>query len=365
VEIQSVHVLPRQALLELDVAERQWPAAVRWLSAPALRAIAAHAGRRTIRRSAETGCGVTTLLLSHLSQNHTVFALDVGQSVSGVRNSPLLRPGVTTFVEGPSQQTLPGFRFDAKLQLTLIDGPHAYPFPDLEYYYLYPQLEPGALLVLDDIHIQSIHNLFKFLSSDPMFHLDATVRTTALFTRTDAPTFDPRGDCWEKQGYNRRTLWRYDWRSRLGQAIPRSLRHSVTKLKATGAYAHSETLVNINAPNSGGRVGAFGKICGTATMPDHGHLWVLVHRKDVPGWWPQGGGPVEVSSNNWTIDANYGEPSDGGHPFEIAAAAVSSVVHERWLQWVHSVKETGMCPPVQLPSGHALLSVSYRTVTRH
>jgi hypothetical protein len=220
------------------------------VSVPALREIAAHAGRRTILRSAETGCGATTLLLSHLSRNHTVFALDVGDSVSSVRNSPLLRPGVTTFVDGPSQQTLPNFRFGDKLQLALIDGPHAYPFPDLEYYYLYPQLEPGALLVLDDIQIRSIHNLFDFLRGDAMFRLDAVVRTTALFTRTDAPTFDPLSDCWEQQGYNRRTLWRYDWRSRLGRTIPRSLRPSLTK--------RSKTLVEIVAPNPGSRVGASG-----------------------------------------------------------------------------------------------------------
>jgi len=325
------------------------------VSVPALRAIAAHAGRRTILRSAETGCGATTLLLSHLSRNHTVFALDVGDSVSSVRNSPLLRPGVTTFVEGPSQQTLPNFPFGDKLQLALIDGPHAYPFPDLEYYYLYPQLEPGALLVLDDIQIRSIHNLFDFLRGDAMFRLDAVVRTTALFTRTDAPTFDPLSDCWEQQGYNRRTLWRYDWRSRLGRTIPRSLRQSLTR---------SKTLVEIIAPNPGSRVGASGNVCGTATVPDDGHLWVLVHRKDVFGWWPQGGGSVEVSGTSWSVEVRYGEPGDGGHPFEIAAAVVSRAIHERWLQWVDTAAVTGMCPPVPLPSGPGLLSISYRTVQR-
>ena len=52
------------------------------VSPSALRAIAKHARQRTILHSAETGCGATTLLLSHLSQNHTVFTLDVGASVS-------------------------------------------------------------------------------------------------------------------------------------------------------------------------------------------------------------------------------------------------------------------------------------------
>ena len=60
------------------------------LSGDALGAIARHAGRRRIRRSVETGCGASTLLLSHLSEHHTVFALDFGGSVANVRRSPLL-----------------------------------------------------------------------------------------------------------------------------------------------------------------------------------------------------------------------------------------------------------------------------------
>jgi len=184
------------------------------VSSEALAAIARHAGARQIRRSVETGCGATTLLLSHLSERHTVFTLDVGESVANVRQSPMLRPGVVDFIEGPSQRTLPQYVFAEKLQLAILDGPHAYPFPDLEYYFLYPHLEENALLILDDIHIPTIHNLFDFLRADAMFRFDEVVRTTAFFTRTAAPTFDPLGDGWGHQAFNRRTLLRYDWRSR-------------------------------------------------------------------------------------------------------------------------------------------------------
>jgi hypothetical protein len=193
------------------------------LSAHALSAIARHASTRRIQHSAETGCGATTLLLSHMSENHTVFALDIGDSLSSVRRSALLRPEVVTFIEGPSQRTLPKHHFSEKLQLALIDGPHAYPFPDLEYYFLYPHLDRGALLILDDIQIRSIHNLFDFLRSDGMFRLDEVVRSTAFFTRTDASTFDPMGDGWPQQAYNARTLTRYDWRWKVKSALPRSL----------------------------------------------------------------------------------------------------------------------------------------------
>lgn len=334
------------------------------LSAEALSAMAKHASNRPIGYSAETGCGATTLLLSHLSKNHTVFALDVGSSVSSVRCSPLLQPGVVTFIEGPSQQTVPLFRFSHKLQLALIDGPHAYPFPDLEYYYLYPHLDTGALLILDDIQIRSVHNLFEFLCSDSMFQLEEVVRTTAFFTRTDKPTFDPIGGGWQRQNYNSRTLLRYDWRSRLNRAFPRSLKRRLDALMTSTLAARHGSLIEIRTPRRGERVGPSGLVEGRATLLDDCHVWVLVHRKDIDGWWPQGGDATRVSGNSWSAQVKYGDADDGGYKFEIAAVIVGRVIHERWMQWVRSVEATGAYPPVQLPKGEALIAASYRTVTK-
>ena len=170
----------------------------------ALAALAQHLSKRTIKHSAETGSGASTLLFSHSSENHTVFSIDSGGgSVVNVKASPLLRGERVNWIEGPTQLTLPTYRFQHKLQAALIDGPHAYPFPDLEYYYLYQHLEPGALLIVDDIQIPTIHNLFDFLRRDSMFVLDDVVDTTAFFTRTDAPTFSPIGDSWWEQEYNK------------------------------------------------------------------------------------------------------------------------------------------------------------------
>jgi hypothetical protein len=326
------------------------------LSAAALRAIASHAAGRTIRHSVETGCGATTLLLSHLSGNHTAFALDVGGSVASVRTSPLLRPDVVKFVEGPSQRTLPAFQFEHKLQFALIDGPHAYPFPDLEYYYLYPHLETGALLVIDDIQIPGIHHLFDFLRADGMFRLEEVVRTTAFFTRTDAPIFDPYGDGWGQQRYNRRTLWRYDWRARL--------RHIAGYTKSSGVAAARGNLVRIHAPASGELLGESGSVSGAATIPAGAHLWILVHRRDIAGWWPQAGAPVSVSDGHWSVEVKYGDPQDSGHAFEIAAVVVTEDVNERWQHWVRSVTQTGVYPPVQLPSDNTILALDRRTVKR-
>jgi Methyltransferase domain len=172
-----------------------------------LGAIFRHASGRSLERSVETGCGASTLLLSHLSRHHTVFAIDAGTgSVRSVQSSALLRREAVTFVEGPTQLTLPAHTFTGGLQLALIDGPHGYPFPDLEYYYLYQHLDRGAVLIIDDIHIPTITNLFDFLCADEMFAVEEVVETTAFFRRTDAATFSPIGDHWWTQGYNRRAF---------------------------------------------------------------------------------------------------------------------------------------------------------------
>ena len=83
-----------------------------------------------IHHSAETGSGKTTLLFSHLSTNHQVFALDCGDSVTRVKTSCLFNNSNVTCIERPSQLTLPLHVF--RDQIAVIDGPHGYPFPDLD-----------------------------------------------------------------------------------------------------------------------------------------------------------------------------------------------------------------------------------------
>src|SRR6476620_10347540 len=157
---------------------------------------------RSIRESVETGAGKSTLLFSHLSQHHTVFALNEGDSLSMPLNSSLLRKEVITVIEGPSQRTLPEHEFK-RLQLALIDGPHAYPFPELEYYYIYPHLDAGALLIIDDVDIPTINNMYRILRADRMYREIDLVGKTAFLERTDAPLLDPVAGWWALQAYNK------------------------------------------------------------------------------------------------------------------------------------------------------------------
>lgn len=157
-----------------------------------------------VKVSVESGCGLTTLVLSHLSASHTSFTVDAGDSLQNTRDHELFNRSGTEFVIGPTQVTLPQHQFTQPIDFALIDGPHAYPFPDLEYFYFYPHLRTGGLLVIDDIHIPTITNMYNVLNDDDMWLHLGDVETTAFFERTDAPTLYPHGDGWPQQKYNRR-----------------------------------------------------------------------------------------------------------------------------------------------------------------
>jgi hypothetical protein len=171
-----------------------------------LRTINEHLRHSPPHRSLETGCGRTTLLLSRLSGHHTVFCVED----SGNRQiAAATAPGSTIeWVYGPSQKTLPQYSFAAPIDFALIDGPHAYPFPELEYFYIYPHLAEGAWLLIDDIQIPTIHNLFSFLKEDRMFDYVTRSGDTAFFRRTAAPLFSPFEDNWWLQQYNTNHLYR-------------------------------------------------------------------------------------------------------------------------------------------------------------
>jgi hypothetical protein len=89
-------------------------------------------------------------------------------------------------------------------------------------------LSENGLLIVDDIDIPTIHNLYRFLKKDAMFDLVEVVHTTAFFRRTAAPTFDPLADGWWNQSFNRRKKI-VDWHpvSIAAALVPRSVRKAL------------------------------------------------------------------------------------------------------------------------------------------
>jgi precorrin-6B methylase 2 len=184
-------------------------------------ALQAIAKRAPFRLSVETGCGGSTIVLSHSSQRHIAFAIEgENRTITSLRQGQDLQAGNVTFVEGETKRTLPGYRFDGEIDLVLLDGPHAYPLPQIEFAYLFPALRVGGWLILDDIQIPSVYELFRFLDRESTVVLEEVVVRTAFFRRTGRDDYGPDG--WLRQGLNRHTILRYSWKDRLRKLLGRS-----------------------------------------------------------------------------------------------------------------------------------------------
>ncbi len=157
-------------------------------------------------RSVETGCGASTIVFAQQSAYHTVYCYDdrseTGSSVSYAQNFPGFRHDRVNWVYGPTQRTIFKEPLTQLVDLVLIDGPHGYPFPELEYFAFYTWLKPGGILIVDDIHIPTINNLYRFLLQDDSFRSHGVARTTAYFERAHSPAFNMEGDDWWLQRYN-------------------------------------------------------------------------------------------------------------------------------------------------------------------
>jgi precorrin-6B methylase 2 len=170
--------------------------------------------RGPFRCSAETGCGGSTIVLSHASEHHIAFAIEgKDRTITDLRKHSDLRTENVEFVEGETKDTLPGCRFEAQLDFVLLDGPHAYPLPQIEFAYLFPSIKLGGWLVLDDIQIPSVYELFHFLKRESSVLLEEVVLRTAFFRRIKVVECGPDG--WALQGMNRHTILRYSWGDRL------------------------------------------------------------------------------------------------------------------------------------------------------
>ena len=130
--------------------------------------------------------------------------------------------------------------------------------------------------MVDDIHIRSVHNFFEFLRHDAMFELEEVAHTTAFFTRTQAPVFDPLGDSWWTQRYNAKPLLRYTWKERFKTSIPDAVFERLSRFRRRTKAG--ECAIEIHSPRENEVVGKAGVPEGSASLTPGAHLWILVRR---------------------------------------------------------------------------------------
>jgi hypothetical protein len=175
----------------------------RWDASPGtLRAIQqwVHDGDRTL----ETGCGASTVIFAAQGAHHTAISLhaDEHQRVRDYLKQIGVDDNRLVFVVGSSDTVLPKLCTDRFLDVGIIDGAHAFPYPTVDWHYMTRALKIGGRIVLDDIQIRSVAYLFRYMRSDPDWRLDAVLdEKAAAFTLRHEP---PTGEYWALQPLNKR-----------------------------------------------------------------------------------------------------------------------------------------------------------------
>jgi hypothetical protein len=174
----------------------------RWDSLPGtLRAIKefVRPGDRTL----ETGVGASTVVFASGGAVHTAISpsADEHERVSAYCRSIGVDDSNVTFVVGCSDDVLPTYPAERVLDAAFIDGAHSFPYPAIDWYYVFRSLKIGGRLLLDDIPVPAVASVFHFMQSEPNWRLDSIHdQRTALFTLVS----EAAPEDWTLQPFNRR-----------------------------------------------------------------------------------------------------------------------------------------------------------------
>jgi predicted O-methyltransferase YrrM len=123
-------------------------------------------------KTLETGAGLSTLVFALKMSTHIAITPNANE-VEAIReyaSKNQISLSRVDFVIEPSDSYLPRCaRHD--LDLVLIDGKHAFPWPIVDWYYTAEMLREGGTLILDDAELASVALLKDFMNEDPHWEL--------------------------------------------------------------------------------------------------------------------------------------------------------------------------------------------------
>lgn len=135
-------------------------------------------------KTLETGIGISTLMFALKETRHIAitpvksevlrvqeYARDVGISTTSV-----------DFVIDDSARFLPQCEV-VGLDLVLLDGKHAFPWPVIDWFYTADRLRKGGFMVTDDVQLWSVAILAQFMSEDSRWELHSSFGRALVFQK--------------------------------------------------------------------------------------------------------------------------------------------------------------------------------------
>ena len=130
----------------------------------------------------ETGAGASTIVFAARGADHEAVTPSAEEAERITAECE--RRGIATerlrFRIGSSADVL--HTWDARpLDLILVDGAHAFPYPTLDWWFLAPHLKVGGLMLLDDAYMPPVAAVVDHLRGSPAWRLEEPVsfRTAA------------------------------------------------------------------------------------------------------------------------------------------------------------------------------------------
>jgi precorrin-6B methylase 2 len=161
--------------------------------------------RSSVRRgdcTIETGAGASTVVFAAAGADHTAISPDSEEHrlIREYCERIDVDASRVTFIEGLSDDVLPLLLGrDRTLDVAFIDGAHSFPFPEVDWHYITRALKTGGKLLMDDIPIPAVAPLFRHMSLEPNWRVDAVLDGRAAAFTLLAP---PVPEDWSQQPFN-------------------------------------------------------------------------------------------------------------------------------------------------------------------
>jgi hypothetical protein len=142
-------------------------------------------------RTLETGCGTSTLVFAASGARHVAIQPDPGQfeRVKRFCAEQGIDTGGLELIPESSHTALLHTWKPEPLDVVLVDGAHAFPFPALDWFYTQAHLRVGGHVLLDDAYLPSVGVLVRYLDKSPSWARVGVLgyRTPAFRKLDDVP----------------------------------------------------------------------------------------------------------------------------------------------------------------------------------
>jgi predicted O-methyltransferase YrrM len=162
-------------------------------------------------KTLETGSGISTLAFALRQARHIAITPNASEveSIRTYAADNQISLDRVEFVMEPSERYLPHCKAE-DLDLVLIDGKHAFPWPIIDWFFTADKLKQNGIVVLDDLQMSSVSMLGDFLREDPRWQLERSFgRRTLVLKKISQSVHDV---AWHMQPYITR---RYGRRAKL------------------------------------------------------------------------------------------------------------------------------------------------------